>query len=95
MKTIYYPFNNRRNFTYWIKLKTGRYCIIKRASLVECIRAFLGSKAYGLMFKAQSCSNENQLARSLLLNLFYNRLTDRKHETTQYEVSLNKVRVQN
>jgi len=91
LPTIYYPLNNRCNFTYWVKLKTGRYCITKRATLTECVRAFLGSRAYGLTFKAQPCSNMNQLARLLLLYLFYNRLTDRKHITTQYEVILNKL----
>ena len=83
------PYLHRKNLTYWIQLKTGRYCITPRASLIECIKAYIGCKAYGLTFKAKPLSNENQLAYILLLNLFYNRLTDRKHFTIENEVVLN------
>lgn len=81
MKTICYPFINRRNFKYWIRLKSGRFVITPRANILEVVRAWYGCQAYKLMFRVEPCLKENKTAQLLLLYLFYNRLTDRKPES--------------
>ena len=81
--TICYPYHliYRKNFKYWIKLKSGRYVITERANVLEIVRVWYSCKAENLTFKIEPCEKTCKTALLLLLYLFYNRLTDRKPES--------------
>ena len=80
--TFYYPYFERLNLRFWIRLKSGRYVITPRASILDVVRAWYGCQAYNLGFKAEALSGcingELTPEGCILLYLFYNRLTDRK-----------------
>ena len=77
--TFYYPYFERLNLRFWIRLKSGRYVITPRASILDVVRAWYGCQAYNLEFRVEFRHVKKRIPEgSFLLYLFYNRLTDRK-----------------
>lgn len=76
--TYFFPYYERLNIKFWVRLKNGQYVITERACILETVRAYYGAQSSGMDFKACPCLEQNNTLRVFLLYLFYNKLTDRR-----------------
>ena len=79
LPTLFYPYYDRANWRYWYKLRNGEYIIRDYQTITQCARMLAHCRKLGIEFKA--CPRNSfgfGMDFAFLLNLFYNRLSDRK-----------------
>lgn len=78
LPTYYYPFVERNNWRYWYKLRNGEFIVKDFQTFNQCLKMLSHCRKLNIEYKAVPRQNFLIGTRfAFLLNLFYNRITDR------------------